>query len=380
MRLAARYRWWRSNAPGWRHLPDLSVAFVERGFSLLAPGGTLSFLVPAKIATAGYATACRAAIVTRSSRHRVADLSADPRAGFEASTYPLAIVASRALPSTGHAVRLGLGHDGPAQSQSSWRDGSAWLTASPDAQRIAARLARRHPALSEFVTPQLGIKTGANTAFLNPPAGLREWCRPALRGRDVRPFVATPSATLLWPADRRGVPWQLLPPTVAAYLDPARARLERRADQHGGPWWQLFRTRAATAPHRVAWRDLAPELQAAVVHDADAVPLNSCYVAAVASTAVADSLAAWLNATPIRVLARMRAEPAAGGCARFAARAIGAVPLPHNALGHTVLVSALAHAAAVGDIQSALDQWVSDLLGLSDDERAVLDGLASNRR
>jgi hypothetical protein len=376
--LATRYRWWRSNGPGWRHLPDLSVAFVERGFSLLAPGGTLSFLLPAKIATAGYATACRAALVTRSTLHRVADLSHDPRAGFEATTYPLAIVASRSLPSTGHAVRLGLGNDDPAQLQSSWRDGSVWLTASPDAQRIAARLARKHPALSEFVTPQLGVKTGANTAFLDPPAALRQWSRPAIRGRDVRPFVATPSATLLWPADLRGAPWQHLPPEVAAYLDPARMRLERRADQHGGPWWQLFRTRAATAPHRIAWRDLAPELQAAAVHDADAVPLNSCYVAALSSTAVADSLAAWLNATPIRALARIRAEPAAGGCARFAARAVGAVPLPRDALGHTALVS-LAHAAG-GDIQADLDHCVSDLLGLSADERVVLDGLASNRR
>jgi hypothetical protein len=377
--LATRYRWWRSDGPGWRHLPDLSVAFVERGFGLLAPGGTLSFLLPAKIATTGYATACRAALVAKSTLHRVADLRHDPRAGFEATTYPLAIVASRSLPPTGHAVRLGLGSDDPAQPQSSWRDGSAWLTVSPDAQRIAARLAREHPALSEFVTPQLGVKTGANTAFLNPPDALLAWCRPAIRGRDLRPFVATPSATLLWPADLRGVPWQELPPAVAAYLDPARARLQRRVDQHGGPWWQLFRTRAATAPHRVAWRDLAPELQAAVVRDSDAVPLNSCYVAAVLSAAVADSLAAWLNAAPIRALARMRAEPAAGGCARFAARAVGAVPLPREVLGHTALVS-LARAADDGDIQSALDQCVSDLLGLSDRDRAVLDGLAPHRR
>ncbi len=377
--LATRYRWWRSNGPGWRHLPDLSVAFVERGFNLLAPGGTLSFLLPAKIATAGYATVCRAGLITRSTLHRVADLSHDPRAGFEATTYPLAVVASRSLPSTGHAVRLGLGNDDPAQLQSAWRDGSVWLTASPDAQRIASRLARHHPALAEFITPQLGVKTGANTAFLNPPEALREWSRPAIRGRDIRCFLAAPGTTVLWPADLRGTPWQYLPPAVAVYLGPARARLERRADQHGGPWWQLFRTRAATAPHRVAWRDLAPELQAAVVHDADAVPLNTCYVAAVSSAGIADSLAAWLNATPIRALARMHAEPAAGGCARFAARAVGSVPLPRDALGHAALIS-LARAAAAGNIQADLDRCVSDLLGLSDDERAVLDGLASNRR
>ena len=94
--LAARYRWWRTaGSRGWQHLPDLAVAFAERGFELLAPGGTLAILVPAKLATAGYATACRAALASRATIHRVADLANDPRAGFEATTYPLALIASR---------------------------------------------------------------------------------------------------------------------------------------------------------------------------------------------------------------------------------------------------------------------------------------------
>jgi hypothetical protein len=156
-------------------------------------------------------------------------------------------------------------------------------------------------------------------------------------------------------------------------------RLQHRADQHDGPWWQLFRTRAATAPHRVIWRDLSPELHAAVADDPRAVPLNSCYVAAVSSATVAESLTAWLNATPIRAIARMRAEPAAGGCARFAARTVGALPLPRAALGHPVL-AALTRAAADRDIQSPLDECVSELLGLSAADRDALIGVATNRR
>ena len=378
--LATRYHWWRGGTgPGWRHLPDLSVAFVERGFGLLAPGGTLSFLVPAKLATAGYATACRSALVAKATIHRVADLGRDPRADFEATTYPLAIVASRRLPPPGHAVRLGLRSDAPAQPQAAWQEGSGWLTASPAAQRLARRLAHEHPRLAELVTPQLGVKTGANLAFLDPPDELRPWCRPAIRGRDVRPFTATPGAMLLWPADSRGTPWPRLPAELAEYLGREMVRLQRRADQHGGPWWQLFRTRAATAPHRVVWRDLSQELQAAVIHDAAAVPLNSCYVAAVSSATVAESLAAWFNATPIRALARMRAEPAAGGCARFAARTVSALPLPRAVLGHPVLAS-LTHAAADHDIQSTLDDCVCELLGLSTTDREMLLGVAKNRR
>lgn len=378
--LAARYRWWRSGAgSGWRHLPDLAVAFVERGFSLLAPGGTMALLVPAKLATTGYAAACRAALVHRSTLHRVADLGADPRAGFEATTYPLAIVASRRLPPLGHTVRLGLRSDDPAQPQLGWQTSGEWTTGSPNAQRIAARLAGEHPLLAEFVLPQLGVKTGANAAFLNPPNALLQWCRPAVRGRDVRPFSATPGAVILWPADSRGEAWESLPPPVAEYLKKHEAQLERRADQVTGPLWQLFRTRAATARHRVVWRDLATELQAAFIRDNDAVPLNSCYVAVMSSVGAAESLTAWFNSGPIRALARLGAEPAAGGCARFAARTIGKLPLPREVLGHPVLAS-FTHVAADREVQAALDQYVGTLLGLSNKERETLLGLATHRR
>jgi hypothetical protein len=377
--LADRYRWWRSGGgPGWQHLPDLAVAFIERGFTLLASGGTLAFLVPAKLATAGYGSTCRSMLASRATIHRVADLGDDPRAGFEATTYPLALVASRRIAPPGHAITLGLDAAAPRYRQSLWQDMPAWPLASPEAQRIATRIGRDHPRLSEQITPQLGVKTGANAVFLDPPEELQPWCRPAIRGRDIRPFAARPGALLLWPADERGNPWRILPEPVERHLSAQVGRLERRADQHRGPWWQLFRTGAATAPHRVVWRDLAAELQAAVVTDSHAVPLNSCYVAAVSSAAIAESLAAWLNAGPIRVLARLAAEPAAGGCARFAARAVGNLPLPARVLGHPVL-AALTNAAADHDVQPALDDCAARLLGLSDGELDVLRGLAANR-
>lgn len=378
--LAARYRWWRSgSARGWRHLPDLAVAFVERGFELLAPGGTLAFLVPAKLATAGYGSTARAALAARATIHRVADLAGDPRAGFDATTYPLALIASRRPPAANHAVALALGSSAPRQPQSIWRDAATWLTASPEIQQIAARLAREHPRFGDRVTAQLGVKTGANAAFVDPPEPLWQWCRGAIRGRDIRPFAARAGARLLWPADERGIPWRVLPEPVRRHLNEQVRRLERRADQQRGPWWQLFRTRAATAAYRVVWRDLAGELQAAVASDTSAVPLNSCYVAAVPSASIADSLAAWLNARPIRTLARLTAEPAAGGCARFAARTIGSLPLPAAVLGHPVL-AALANTAPDHEVQDAIDDCAAHLLGLSRDEVETLTGVAADRR
>ena len=128
----------------------------------------------------------------RATIHRVADLGDDPRAGFEATTYPLALIASRRIAPPGHSITLGLDATAPRYRQSLWQDMPAWPLASPEAQRIAARMARDHPRLREQITPQLGVKTGANAVFLDPPEALKAWCRPAIRGRDIRPFAAHP--------------------------------------------------------------------------------------------------------------------------------------------------------------------------------------------
>src|SRR5438034_8664589 len=58
--LATRYAAWRpAGGPGFAHLPDLAVAFVERALELAAPGGAVALLVPAKLASSGYAEPLR---------------------------------------------------------------------------------------------------------------------------------------------------------------------------------------------------------------------------------------------------------------------------------------------------------------------------------
>ncbi len=370
--LAARYRWWSGgDARGWRHLPDLAVAFVERSSQLLRSGGTLALLVPAKLATAGYATAMRAALSRQLTLHRVADLTDDPRAGFDATTYPLTIIASRRAPPADHAIRLGLDAGAATILQREWQGHATWSVAAPEAQALLARLAAEHPSLGERLAPQIGLKTGANAVFLAPPDALHQYCRRAVRGRDVKAFTAQSRAALLWPADDHGEPWQELPDPVARYLAPSRARLQQRADLQRGPWWRLFRTSGATAPHRVIWCDLAATLRATTLTRPDHIPLNSCYVVALPNASGAEALTAWLNSTWIGALAKLVAESAANGYARFGARAVGSVPLPDDILGDPVL-AALTHAAADHDVQSALDHHVALRLGLDTTDCHVL--------
>ncbi len=372
-RLSGRYRWWRSAGAGWRHAPDLAVAFVERGMELLAPGGTMGFLVPSKLATADYATHARAGILQRGTLEVLADLADDPRAHFEATTYPLALVVTRRPRPTRHAVRLGLGPEAPPVPGEHYATGTAWPLGSATLQRLAARLSNQ-PTLATTLHPALGVKTGANAVFLDPDPVVERWTRPAIRGRDVGPLAASPSVRMLWPADQHGRPFPVLPGPLAAHLGQARSRLERRSDFRGGPWWQLFRTGSATGRWRVVWADLAPQLSAAPLPDPAPVPLNTCYVVEVGDAAVMHALAAWLCAAPIRALARLRAEPAANGYARFGARAVGGVPLPAAILDDPLLQE-LGAARWSPRLAAALDAHVSRRLELSRAECEVTGAL-----
>jgi hypothetical protein len=366
--LGARYRWWRGSGRGYRHLPDLAVAFLERGVEALAPGGTLAYLVPAKLLTADYAQVARRAMIDRLTLHRVADLTDDPRAGFDATTYPLALVASRRPPPNGHGIHRSLAADTPPVPQAEWAARAHWSLADPALQRLVRRVTTRWPALGATHPPRLGVKTGANVAFLDPPPALTPWTRPAIRGRDLGVEGVTIRHRLLWPADPRGHPWPRLPAAVAAHLGPHRARLEARSDNLDHHWWRLFRTEAATAAHRVIWSDLARALVPTAACPADAVPLNSCYVIATRDAASAAGLARWLGTTWMSALARLAAEPAASGHHRFGARAVGSLPLPPDFV------------ALADESPEGAERWAAEHLELTRVERGLLRDVATNRR
>ncbi|MEO8031366.1 MAG: DNA methyltransferase [Gemmatimonadota bacterium] len=380
--LGAQYRWWRgSGRAGFGHQPDLAVAFLERAAGLVAPGGVVALLLPAKLATAEYARTARRALAEQFTIHSSADLTGRAASAFDATVYPMALVASRQAPPPGHEVRDRLDPAClPPLPQAAIAGGGPWvLIGSAQRDAIASMQADRRTVADHF-TIQLGVKTGANEVFLDPPdpveANLIRW---AIRGRDVRPFIARGSARLLWTHDARGQPLERLPPRAAAYLDSREATLRARADFAGGPPWALFRTGAALAPHRVVWSDMARRLSAAALTgplESSRIPLNSCYVLATTSDPVARRLAAWLNCTWIRAVARTGASPARGGYARFDARTVGALPLVDTALTDPALEELSRQGSAGHDIQEALDELCAAHLGLGSRDREALRGLA----
>ncbi len=376
--LGRRYRCWRGGGSGFAHQPDLSLAFVERGVELLAPGGTLAYLLPAKVATAGYGRTLREELAARCTLQVMADLQNDPAAGFAATTYPAALILTRGAPPPAQRVRLALDVSAPSLPQAAWQGGGPWRLAAPALAGTLADLTARHPRLAESFSPRLGVKTGANALFLEPPAGIEPaLIRPALRGRDVSAFSARPRLRMLYPHDARGAAFDRLPAAALAHAAAHEPALRARVDYVGGPYWTLFRTAGASARSRVVWADLSRRLNAVPLvgpADRQVVPLNTCYILAVPDDRIALAIGAWLNSTWIRVAARALAESAASGFARFNARVVADLPLP-GAVPTDPRLTELGRRGLTGaDVQEELDDLCAEHLALSPRERACLAG------
>jgi hypothetical protein len=373
--LRDRFRWWRAGrGRGFGHQPDLALAFLERGWELTAPGGVLAFLVPAKLATAAYGAAARAALTRQGTLLAAVDLAhAEER--FRATVYPRALVVRRAAAAAGHRPRTTLLPGGRDSFAIPSPPEGPWIIVRDRVQE-AINAFRDFPGISARYTPRLGVKTGANHLFLNPPSTVEpEMLRPAIRGRDIRAFGVTPTARIIWTHDPSGRVLPQIPPGAAAHFGPHAKALAKRKDADGGPPWQLFRVAAGQPKPRVVWADLAVRLEAAPLSEPDSItwiPLNSCYVMTCSTADEAITLGAWLNTMWMRAAARAIADPASGGYARFNARAISSLPLPGLVMSHPELLGLARRAIGGSPVQADLDELGATILGLSGRARRAL--------
>ena len=399
--LAARFTWWRSSRTrGYGHLPDLSVAFLERALELTAPGGAVALLVPSKVATAAYGQAARAHMVRETTiayLHRVSDKEAS---GFGATTYPLVTVLKKERAPADHVVQLSAGNDATVP-QRSLASEQTWLLV-PDRARAALEdLRAAGRPLEQVAAPSLGLKTGADRMFVGELRqtngalaavvldGAAVWLetailRPALRGREIRPFRAASRRMLLTGYGASGDCLAQLPARAAAYVAARANRLRARADYVRGPAWMLFRVRTALRPNRVVWPDIARTPVAVALDETScnlAVPLNTCYVAGAPDRETALAIAAVMNSTWARAAAVAAADEARGGYRRINARVAGTFPVP-GAGPATAALCALSAAAHLGQLptQDDLDEAVADALQLSAPTRAALRQLVAARR
>ncbi|HEV2251531.1 MAG TPA: hypothetical protein VGT60_13610 [Candidatus Limnocylindria bacterium] len=400
--LERRYRSFRAAAPGRRgfsHLPDLSVAFVERALQLARPRGVVGFVLPAKLLRAGYAAPLRTLLRDSATIIHIEDRSHAAASGFAATVFPMLCALRREPPDQdAPATVLTSTVDGEIGGLTTQRDlqldvelrGAPWLVLPRETACVIRRVLQAGPRLTSLFKPRLGVKTGSNETFVRSNDQADELpvvCRvPAIQGRDIRPFAIVPSAWLLAALDDQGNPLRDVDPAVAAYIAVHRASLARRADARRGPPWSLFRTDLLRSRWLVIWRDIAGRLEAAALERrsrADPVPLNTCYGVSVPDEFAACWLSAWLNSAPMRAAAVALAERASGGAFRFSATAVGQLPVPTRTDGSLVRsIAAIGGAAKRGQdwSQHDLDAYVLASLGLEENVAGALGRLDSALR
>jgi len=386
--LGDRFRWWKAGGThGFRHLPDLSVAFLERSLELAAPNGTIAMLVPSKLVSAGYAGIARASLVRETTLrylYRVPDVEAS---GFGATTYPLAIVATKSRPSPLHDVYLGFDGNSTIAQESLDRNGP-WILTSQGLLDALDGFAKSGTPLREIGYLALGAKTGADSVFVGTVDRVdgevvvvrfgsesvpieTHLLRPALRGRDVRPFAVRRTHVLLWGHDQAGEPLRSLPRLAEKHIRRHASLLTCRSDYRGEALWSVFRTGPALAPHRVTWPDIARRPRAVTLAASgapDAIPLNTCYIYAAPDREGALAAAAVLNSTWAEAYVRAHADEARGGYRRINARVTGAIPVPDAGSSRTALcdLSLLAHQSPRHVTRQDLDAAVARALSLTE--------------
>lgn len=398
--LTERFTWWRAQGTqGFAHLPDLSVAFLERSLELTAPGGAVGFLLPSKVTTAAYGEATRRGLVRDTRIRYVHRIPAKEAARFKATTYPIGIVASKTPPEPDQVVNLDF-KGGSSVAQRALSKPGPWILLPDPIHEALDELRGSGARLSEVAAPALGVKTGADAVFvgrvvrrLGHTAIVRfqdqevaiecDALRPVLRGRDIRPFRPVPERVIVWLHDPDGEPRALIPPHAQRYIESHRHALGKRADYTGGPLWAVFRVKRALSQNRVVWSDMMRRPRVVALDETparSAVPLNTCYIAAAPDRVTALAIVAVMNSSWIAALISATGDEARGGYRRLNARSAGEIPIPQSRLDRIALseLSLEAHCRNVS--QHSIDEAVADALGLSERTRRALSSLAANHR
>jgi hypothetical protein len=336
---------------------DLAALFVERSLGVVAEGGIVALLVPAKLWRSLAGGGIRRLLASEHQLLGIEDWS-DAPALFDAAVYPSAIFVRRlAAPSettadvrvTVHASRVAVTWG--VYTRELWLDdtsGAPWLLLPPPARRSfdALRGAGVSLGASIFGPPMLGVKCGCNGAFVltgDPDSGIptsngtpvhveHRLLRPLVRGEHVTPWQIVPSGEhVIWTHGPDGAALDRLPPQAERWFRGWRRRLMARADARSTTrWWSLFRTEAAAGTGaRVIWSDFGRSVRAAVLLPGDAtVPLNTCYATRCPSVPDALALAVILNSPLASAWLAVLAEPARGGYRRYLGWTLSLFPLP----------------------------------------------------
>ncbi|MDO8872232.1 MAG: Eco57I restriction-modification methylase domain-containing protein [Methanoregula sp.] len=249
---------------------DLYAYFIEKGISLLRPGGVFSYIVANKWMRANYGKPLRKFLLTKQIEE-IVDFG-DLPVFKTATTYPCIIRVSNNKPVREFCVSKVETLDFPdlagyvtehrhPMDQSTLTDGG-WTLGDKRTENLLKKLQSVGRPLEEYVMEQLysGIKTGLDRAFvidektknklIKEDLKSAEVIKPYLAGRDIKRYYPLPDGKYLiflpkgWTKLRSGDlknKWNWLKdnyPAIAQHLEPFSEDCQKRTDK-GEYWWEL---------------------------------------------------------------------------------------------------------------------------------------------
>ena len=210
-------------------------------------------------------------------------------------------------------------------------------------------------------------------------------------------WKAAPSAHILMaqdPETRRGIAVEVMEskfPKAHSYLSRFEKILRTRAAfrryfRESDPYWSMFNVSPFTfAPWKVVWREVANEINAAVVGEGEVissnkaiVPDHTCILVECKNGEEAHYICAVINSSPARLAIRnyivLHPDPHVLGNVK--------IPIFSGKNRNHKRLSALSHAAHIAAtkgettelecIEAEIDQWAAKLWNLSDEELAEI--------
>lgn len=378
---------------------DLFIYFYERAVSLLRLGGAAAFIASSTWTKTNAGTALRDYLQREATILSFVDFG-DLPVFAEVTTYPCIMVLSRGPALTGHAVTSVKVQDKSetdfaglvkaSQIRVPQRELAAigWHFEDRRIARLREKIQAAGVPLKEYCgSPLYGIKTGLNEAFVVEQAtrdalvaadpGSIEILKPFLEGRDLKP----------WRAEWQGL-WLLYThhgvnirryPAILEYLRQFKKKLEARATSAHHEWYELqqpqFRYSAAFQERKILWRDISD--RPTFSYDNSGFFID-CTIFALAGMepvvlAALGSSIGWFFLLGICPQVR-------GGFLRLKSQYIELVPIPSASQEETALVASLLTQlvqpnASTKAVLAELDDTVSRLFGLNQEDRKVLSGL-----
>lgn len=376
---------YRQRYPTMRGRSDIYVGFVERGLTLLRPGGSLSFICSDRWMRNQYGSRLRDFVSRRFAVDAVITMHDVSAFEDEVSAYP-AVVVFRNGPRRTSVVAEAERRFGPAEAGAlrTWMDSSVssslettcvaasridgwpegpdlWPAASPQALKIVADLERRFPPLEDRRTGTrvgIGLATGCDDVYLTTDSGLVEPDRllPMLKAADLASGRQEWSGTcLVNPWDDRGLVNLEQFPKLAHYLESNRDKLRARhiARRQPSTW---YRTIDRVHP-RLTDRPklLIPDLKAAahpVLDKGGFYPHHNLYFV-VSDAWDLEVLGGVLLSDIANLFVGTYCVKMRGGCYRFQAQYLRRIRVPDPESLSGTQREGLASAFAARDVQGA---------------------------